>query len=423
MAGPSGSGRSRRRPATPGPNASRPRTTAGRPQLILAEAPPEAPPPGRPRRRGRRGVSSVAWLTVVPVAIIAVVLIVHANQSVRTAPPRPGPQVIASVPYWSIGTGTQAVLANRDDISEVSPWIYGVSNNQIVLDSGISKATIRAYLSRLRASGLQVLPTLANVDAQGNWTYGPIARMLHDPPMAARQVTDIVALVDANNYAGIDLDYENLRAADRQAFTAFVTSLASALHAHGRLLSVALFAKASNAGYAPRNVAQNYAAIGRAADQVRLMAYDYHWATSPPGAAAPIGWVRDVIRYAKTQIAASKIILGIPLYGYDWTAGYGTAITWPQAIGLSRQYHAPLRYSAASQSSWFTYTTASGHQHAVWFESAPSSRAKFEAAREAGIAGVYLWMYGSPDPATWPALHQLIPLTPRSAGAARRRTS
>ena len=61
-----------------------------------------------------------------------------------------------------------------------------------------------------------------------------------------------------------------------------------------------------------------------------------------------------------------------------------------QAIGLSRQYHAPLRYSAASQSSWFTYTTASGHQHAVWFESAPSSRAKFEAAREAGIAGVYL---------------------------------
>ncbi len=354
-----------------------------------------------------------------PVAILGIVLIVHASQRAATAP-QGGDLVVASVPYWSIGPGSQAVLANRGDVNEVSPWIYGIgSNGQIILDSGVSEATIRADLSRFRARGLRILPTLANVNAQGSFSYGAVARMLHDPAMAARQVADIVALVDANNYAGIDLDYENLQAGDRQAFTSFVTRLAAALHAHGRLLSVALFAKTTNAGYAPRNVAQDYAAIGRVADQVRLMAYDHAWSTSPPGAAAPIGWVRAVLTYAKTQIAASKIVLGIPLYGYDWSGGYGTAITWQQAITLSRRYAAPLRYSTASQSSWFTYTDASGRRHTVWFESAKSSRAKFEAARDAGIAGVYLWMYGSPDPATWPALRQVIPLASRSAASRR----
>jgi spore germination protein len=331
---------------------------------------------------------------------------------------------VASLPYWNIGPGTQAVLANRNDINEVSPWMYGLhGNGQIILDSGISDSAFQADLNHLRAGGLPIVPTVANVDAQGNWTYGTVAAVLHHPARARRQVAAIVALVDSNHYAGIDLDYEELRAGDRQPFTSFVTSLAAALHAKGKILSVAVFAKASDAGYAPRNVAQDYAAIGQAADQVRLMGYDYHWDTSPPGPVAPVGWIRDVISYAKTQIPASKIVLGIPEYGYDWSRGVGTSITWLQALRLSRQHHVRPRYDASSQSPWFTYTDASGQEHTVWFENAESSQAKFDVARGSGIGGVYLWMYGYADPGTWPVLHRVLPVALRSAPAAQRRAS
>ena len=233
--------------------------------------------------------------------------------------------------------------------------------------------------------------------------------MLHSPELMAAQVAAIVALVQRNHYAGIDLDYENLHAADRQAFTAFVARLAHALHAKGKVLSVAVFAKTTNAGTDPRNLAQDYAAIGRAADQVRLMAYDYHWQTSPPGPVAPVSWVRAVLRYAKTQIPASKIILGVPLYGYDWVGHHGTGISWLQALRLSRQYHATARYDQASQTPWFSYRDAAGRQHTVWFENAASSRAKFGAAQGAQIGGVYLWMYGYEDGGTWSALGHVLP--------------
>jgi spore germination protein len=390
-----------------------------RPQLTVAgpESAEVPPPPERARRR-RRGISSFAWLAVVPAGILAVALLVHANRAAPT-PPSNKPVVVASLPFWNIGPGTEAVLANRGDIDEVSPWMYGLSSDgQIILDSGVTKSTIDVYLGQLRAQGFPLVPTLANVDAQGNWSYATVARMLHDPAMAARQVAEIVALVDSHHYAGIDLDYENLHAGDRQAFTAFVVRLAGALHAKGKILSVALFAKASNAGYAPRNVAQDYAAIGKVADEVRLEGYGYHWATSPPGPVAPVGWIRDVIRYAKTQIPASKIILGIPEYGYDWSGGLGTAITWQQALQLSRQYHVQPRYDASSQSPWFTYTDASGHKHTVWFENAESSEAKLEVAQGAGIGGVFLWMYGSPAPGTWSVLHRVLPVVSRSPGTA-----
>ena len=399
------------------------RAQSDRPQLTVATGgSPEAGPPAAGRRR-HRGRGGFAWLAVVPAGILAVLLIMRASQP----PPAPVTHralVVASLPYWNIGPGTDAVLANRRDVSEVSPWMYGVgSNGQIILDSGISLSAINGQLTRLRAQGLPIVPTLANVDAQGNWSYAPVARVLHDPAMAGRQVAAIVALADSNGYAGIDLDYEELHASDRQAFTAFVVRLAGALHARGKLLSVALFAKASNAGYAPRNVAQDYAAIGKVADQVRLMGYDYHWDSSPPGPIAPVGWIRGVLSYARTQMPASKIVLGIPQYGYDWSGGHGASVTWPEALQIARQHHVTPQYDAVSQAPWFGYTDAAGHRHTVWFENAASARAKFDLAARAGIGGVYLWMYGAGDPGTWQALHQVLPPGSRTGHPARRGAS
>jgi len=366
---------------------------------------------------GRKGLGNAWWLARILAAILVVAVLLIASQG-GSAPQKTTRIVVASLPYWSIGLDTGSALANRNDLNEVSPWMYGLGGNgQIILDSGVNAASLEADLSRLRARGLPVVPTLANVDAQGNWVYRTVAGVLHHRALAKQQVAGIVALVDSNHYAGIDLDYENLQAGDRQALTAFVTQLAAALHARGKILSVALFAKASDAGYAPSNVAQDYAAIGKVADQVRLMGYDYHWDTSPPGPVAPIGWIRDVIGYAKTQIPAAKIILGIPEYGYDWSGGFGTGISWLRALQLSRQYHVPAHYDSSSQSPWFTYTDASHHRHSVWFENAESTQAKLDVAQ--GIGGVYLWMYSDPDPGTWSVLHQVLPIPPHSAAGVR----
>ena len=358
------------------------------------------------------GLAAAVAVVVVVVVVVAAVLISTVVISTGAIGGRPTRRtlVVSSMPYWNIGYSTSVVLANRSDFVEASPWMYGLAaDGKIDTQYGQSQsAAVAGDLSRLRAKGLRIVPTIANITA-GVWSYQPVARMLHSPTLMNQHVAAIVALVVARDYAGIDIDYENLHAADRQAFTLFVTRLATALHAKGKILSVALFAKATNAGYAPRNVAQDYAAIGRVVDQVRLMAYDYHWASSAPGPVAPVGWISAVLRYAKTQIPAAKIVLGVPLYGYDWSNGHGTGLSWQQATRLASKYHATVHYDSAAQAPWFSYTDGSGHTHTVWFENAESSKAKFGLAQEAGVAGVYLWMYGSADTGTWSALRHVLP--------------
>lgn len=364
--------------------------------------------------RSRRRVTR--WLLVVlPVAAIAVVLAVVAvyvvpRSAALTSTRASNARVIASMPYWTITADMADVLANRSEFTEASPWLYGLdSAGKVVPQYDRGDSAVPTALAQLRSAGLPIVPTIANVLDGNDFAYQPIADILHDPTRRAAHIADIVHLVTSNDYAGIDIDYEDLRGTDRQAFSDFVTELATALHAKGKMLSVAVFAKADDAGYDQRNQAQDYAAIGKAADQVRLMGYDYHWETSPPGPIAPVNWVSSVLHYAVTQIPAQRIVLGIPLYGYDWVGSTGTPIDEQQAQALASRYHATVRYDSDSQAPWFTYTDASGRQHTVWFENARSTQAKLGLARNAGLGGVFLWMGGPAGQDTWAALSATFP--------------
>jgi spore germination protein YaaH len=327
---------------------------------------------------------------------------------------KPATLVVSSLPFWNLANGPKVVAANRGSFNEVSPWIYGLARNgQIVAQVPERAVETAAGMDELRRSGIPVVPTIANV-TNGRWAYEPVADILHDPAAMTRHVNDIVALVTREGYAGIDIDYEDLRGTDREVFTTFVTSLGDALHAEHKILSVAVFAKTSDAGDDQRNVAQDYEAIGDAADEVRLMAYDYHWSASNPGPVAPITWVREVLDYAKTQIPVSKIVLGIPVAGFDWVDGVGEPVSWLQCFGRTRAYHATLLYDRLSQSPSFRYTDEQGREHEVWFENAESTTAKLEAAKSAGIRGVYLWMFGDEDDRTWTTLRHILPINSSS---------
>jgi spore germination protein len=368
-------------------------------------------PPGQRAGRGwsRRLVALIAWpaVAVVGLALVGLTLVAHWSAPARHS------LVVASIPYWNMQHDTSVVLANRGDVNEVSPWIYGLSSSgAIVPQYGRGEAgTVATDIRQLEAAHMRMVPSIANVTG-GNWSYQPVASILHNPARAKRQVNAIVSLVQREHYAGIDIDYEQLKPTDRQAFTNFITELAAALHSRGKVLSVAVFAQLANPkdNNQAEDGFQDYAALGKVADQVRIEGYNLHWANSAPGATAPIAWIRSVLQYAVSQMPASKVVLGIPLYGYDWPDGNGPAqtISWLQALRLSRQYGAPASYNQSSQAPHFSYRS-DGHTHSVWFENAESSRAKFEAAKGAGVAGVYLWMYGYEDPATWPALRSALP--------------
>ena len=276
-------------------------------------------------------------------------------------------RVSGNLVFWDQTRGFDSIVANADVFSEISPFWYRVlADGRVVPYTTGSGASYEdpAILAFLRSRGILVIPTVANI-INGVWDGGLVSKIIADPQLRAVNLNALVNLAVAGGYDGIDLDYENLRASDRAAFSSFVQQLAGALHAQGKLLTVNVYAKTSEPGTWDGPQAQDWWAIGQAADQVRIMTYEYSWSTSPPGPIAPVNWVNNVIGYATSQIAPGKILQGIPFYGYDWVGQQGTDLAWTQAMDLTSQFAVPVMWDSASASPWFEYSLGLGAAHGL----------------------------------------------------------
>ncbi|MGC1287176.1 MAG: hypothetical protein WA895_30010, partial [Streptosporangiaceae bacterium] len=75
----------------------------------------------------RHPFAGAVWLAVVLAGALIAGLVVGVQ---RLSAPAPRPRVVvASVPYWNIQHGAAAVLQNRQAVTEVSPWIYGLDSS------------------------------------------------------------------------------------------------------------------------------------------------------------------------------------------------------------------------------------------------------------------------------------------------------
>lgn len=300
----------------------------------------------------------------------------------RAALERPPEGVVELNPVWyqPVETGELTVV-NTDPGSQLAPPASTDSDREV-----------------------QLVPSVSNFRA-GRWD-GPLVTDLLDDPATRR--THIEALLDASlqpGVAGLDLDYESLDGDHRDAYSAFIRDLARALHDADRTLTVTVHAKTSEPGDWPGARAQDWAAIGEAADAVRVMTYDHAWAGSAPGPVAPLPWVEDVIGFAISQIPPDKVKLGLPTYGYDWPEGAdGADLAWADVVALADSRDAVQRWDDDAASPWLTYTADDGTRHTVWYENARSLEAKLDVARRHDLRGVFLWKIGGEDPAIWDVL-------------------
>lgn len=124
-------------------------------------------------------------------------------------------------------------------------------------------------------------------------------------------------------------------------------------------------------------------------------------------AVAPLPSVRAVLDYAVTEIPPTKILLGVPNYGYDWSLPFVQGVTRArsisnqEAVRLAIRYQVAIQFDDQAQSPFFHYTDEYGTVHEVWFEDARSIAAKLRLIAEYGFLGAGFWNLMRPSSQTW----------------------
>lgn len=230
--------------------------------------------------------------------------------------------------------------------------------------------------------------------------------ILSNPELQERLLTNVVNIMNEKGYRVLNIDFENVRQTDREAYNQFLQRAVDRLHPLGLFVSTALAPKTSSEQKGLLYEAHDYEAHGRIVDFVVLMTYEWGYRLGPPQAISPLNQMRRVINYAVTVIPRNKILMGFQLYARDWMLPHvqgqeAETFDMQEAVRRALKYGASIQYDERAQSPFFRYTDEQGRRHEVWFEDARSAQAKFNLVKEFGLLGVSYWVLGYPFPQNW----------------------
>ena len=272
-------------------------------------------------------------------------------------------------------------------------------------DEGIIEAS-----RRFRVAPLMVITNLKNDAFDTNLANA----IMTNNTLQQTIINNVIQTMRAKGYYGVTIDFERIAPENRQRYNDFLRKFVAALHAQGFVVGTALAPKTYDITEGSWHGAHDYRAHGQIVDFVVIMTYEWGWSGGPPLPVAPIDEVRKVISYAVSVMNPKKILMGMPLYGYDWTlpyvpgGEYARAISPQRAVEIAARYGATIKYDYKAQAPFFNYTDEQRRQHIVWFDDARSVQAKFRMASEFGLRGVSYWVLGLDFPQNWYILDDMF---------------
>lgn len=320
-------------------------------------------------------------------------------------------EITGWIPYWRSATGTADVLPHLDLVTEVNPFVYTLKSDGTFLDNGnLDQEPWVSFMAAAKAKGVRVIPTIMT----GNGTL--IHTLLSNSTSRVALEDRIANFVQAKGFDGIEIDFEGKRAEDKDYFSTFLKGLYARMGRKWVMCDIEARTPPGDLYYGaaiPKDAAiyaNDFTAINKYCDRVKLMTYDQQGvdqqlassAASSSEMYAPVAdpqWVEKVVNLAKQSIAPSKILIGVPTYGYEydvtayaqgqytydilWTFNPGYA--WP----IAQQYGITPERNKAGEL-YFTYTPVADGQQPISLRGAAASLAATAAATYANANNSHL---------------------------------
>ena len=214
---------------------------------------------------------------------------------------------------------------------------------------------------------------------------------------------------------GVNIDFENIYLADRDALSQFVRELVPYLHEQG--LTVSMDVNVPD-GSDTWSKCYDHRALGEVVDYMILMAYDqYYAAGGRAGPVAALDWTETQVLKVLNMAPAKKLVLGVPFYTRVWevipdrdpvTAARHAGVIGMETMKiLQADYAGQERMDEATGQQMITYNK-DGKTRLFWLEDLATLERRAALVRRYDLAGVASWSRSEAVDGVWPLLRQYL---------------
>jgi len=328
-------------------------------------------------------------------------------------------EVFGFAPYWTFDN-----LQNVDFNTLTTMAYFGITVNAdgslLTDDQGYQtyhSDHATQVFKKAHSYGTRVVLTLTQMD------NNTITALMDNPQAQNALISEALSEVKSQGIDGINVDFEyagNPGSEYRNKFSTFIKNLTSRFHAAfpSSYISVSVYATSVKEGKL-----YDIAALSKSADSIFMMAYDFAVAGSDN--AIPTDplygykegkyWydISTAVSDFLTQMPASKLILGLPWYGYNYPVNQPAvdAQTLPCWYSCEAQTYELAKNTISSKNtdisnistgwddlgkeSWKAYYDENlGTWRMIFIEDAKSLSIKSDFAKSKNLGGVGIWALG-----------------------------
>lgn len=290
-----------------------------------------------------------------------------------------------------------------EGVNVVSPSFYTIEK----LGKGEMETNVgdegKAYIEWAHNNGYKVWPIVSN-----NSMIDTTSEIMKDYKLREKLINNIVDNAVADGVDGINIDFENMYAEDKDLFTRFLIELAPRLREVGMVLSVDVTAPDGSDTWSKCFDRYN---IGQVVDYIIFMAYDQYGASSPKeGTTAGADWVEANVKKFLGQegVEAEKLVLGMPFYTRLWKEENGEITSNVLAMNEVNEYipeSANKEWNEELKQYYVEYIQ-DGVTYKIWIEDEESIKAKFDIMNRYQLAGAAYWEKDRETDTLWSIIKQ-----------------
>jgi len=315
----------------------------------------------------------------------------------------PKKEVLGFFPYWMLLKQDKINLSTLTSVSLFGLEVDG-EGNIVTRDQGNEALggwtmwkdpLLDEFIQRARNQNLKIYLTLKAFNSSN------IESLTKSDAAQKNLIANALYFVNSKNLDGINIDFEYVGdppQETRDGFTRLITNLNAELKRQvpqSYLTIDTYLVSGSDKGIF------NMPLLAQNSDAFVIMGYDMHTPLGAPGPVSAMGGDTNIVGYVQNyleKVDASKLILAVPYYGYDWpnvsaSSSADLVSILPYAEIAEQSKNVQLSWDETSQTPFFTYKNA-GIERIVHFDNVRSLGIKYDFINRKNLKGVGIWALG-----------------------------
>ena len=294
-------------------------------------------------------------------------------------------------------------IANVKKVNTISPTWFSIASNDGTLDS----LALADYVDTAHSNHMEVWPLVDNFSENIDFTA-----VMNSTSARNKIENQLIAAAIEYSFDGINVDFENISEDAADGYIQFMRELSVMCRKNGIVLSVDV--------PVPMDFTAHYnrKALGEVCDYLMIMGYDEHYAGyEEAGTVASLSFEEEGIQNTLLEVAAEKVVSGIPFYTRLWcttTNEDGTTTVTSEAMGMNQAQQTlennqvEASWDETTGQNYAQFNGESGELYQIWLEDTESLTRKLELIKNYDLGGVAEWKLGLEDDSVWDLIAKYV---------------